>query len=658
MKLQRLVWTGGAGTPMGGMLAAGALVWCAYAMLQLAVDGPVLDEALVPAQIITGAVSYPAGHPLAVFCAGANSLSYWLAAATWRLWPDAWALSASRNVVFLFASAFTPFALACVLTARPAWGHVAAVLTLSEAATRFIGVYLLWVFPGYWSSGHLGIHAAVLAAVLLVAGCVRSGALLLGVMPVLHIAMTLVAWPWAALYLLARVRGRAWRPIVVWGGVGLVVCAAVVSATTLLVPDVPPVPPYDAVADGARIFETFEATTDPHRQPIRLLSSAYLTSPIAFALLAALVTAGAGARDRLWLLLPGIIAWAYVVGARVLEAMPGGAPFLVQATMPGRYANLAVLYLLPLTVTAFVDATARLATDARRMAHVLLAALLVAEVALVLVDRRLAVGHLLWAAWGLLLAIESAAADTTARRRLVVAGGAALAASLLVLRVRTGEVGVGAFVAGLAAGAVGLRLAPHVPWLGWLSRDRVLAAAVVVAAVVGLRGPYVANGWDAGSERMSAWDARLAAWLATNATPGEPLLTPVWPPTALQAKTGHPVLIDSLTLLTMTYMPPLAAPIGTMVRDLFGIDYADPARLRDVVDAEGLLRPANPAWLAAWAVRSCPDWVRLGARYGVHLVLSPHATPLHLPAQLTGDAWTLYAIPAADGGCAASERGA
>ncbi|HEV7734350.1 MAG TPA: hypothetical protein VGR62_19410, partial [Candidatus Binatia bacterium] len=468
MKLQRLVWTGGAGTPMGRMLAAGALVWLAYAMLQLGLDGPVLDEAVVPAQIITGAVSYPPGHPLAVFCEGAASLSYWLAAVTWRLWPDAWALSAGRNVVFLFASAFTPFALVCLLTGRPAWGHVATALTLSEAATRFIGVYLLWVFPAYYSSGHLGIHAAVLAAALLMAGCVRTAALLLGIMPVLHVAMMLVAWPWAALYLLARVRGRAWRPILVWSGVGIVISAAVVLATKVLVPAVVPVPPYDGTADGARILAMFEATTDPHRQPIRLLSSAYLTSPIAFVLLSALVVAGAGARarDRMWLLLPGFIAWAYVFGARALDALPGGTPFLVQAVMPGRYANLAVLYLLPLTVTAYVEATARLAPDARRMAHVLLTALLVVEVALVLVDRRLAVGHFIWAVWGLLLAVEAVAADTTVRRRLVGIGGVALAASLLVLRLRTGEAGLGAFAAALVAGVAGLVLAPRVPLLG------------------------------------------------------------------------------------------------------------------------------------------------------------------------------------------------
>jgi hypothetical protein len=182
----------------------------------------------------------------------------------------------------------------------------------------------------------------------------------------------------------------------------------------------------------------------------------------------------------------------------------------------------------------------------------------------------------------------------------------------------------------------------------------VLAAAVVVAAIVGLRGPYVANGWDAGSDRMSPWDARLAAWLAANATPGEPLLTPVWPPTALQAKTGHPVLIDSLTLLTMTYMPPLAPPIGTMVRELFGIDYADAAQMRRIVDAEGFLRPANPAWLAAWTARDCPEWVSLGARYGVRLVLSPHAAALHLPPRLASDAWTLYAIPTTSDACPAS----
>jgi hypothetical protein len=107
---------------LGQVLLAGALIWAAYAAAHVAVAGVVLDEVVIAAQIITGDVSYPAGHPHQMFYTRAFNLPTYLAAAIWTVAPDPWLISAVRNLLHLFCSAFLPFALTVLLT-RPWAGH-------------------------------------------------------------------------------------------------------------------------------------------------------------------------------------------------------------------------------------------------------------------------------------------------------------------------------------------------------------------------------------------------------------------------------------------------------------------------------------------------------------------------------------------------------
>jgi hypothetical protein len=100
------------------MLAAGALVWLAYAVLWLWLEGPILDEA-VAAPVIPGEAGYPAGHPNTIVYRRGVTVLYQLGARHWVLHPDPWWISATRNVAFLFVSAFMPFAVVVVCTRRP-----------------------------------------------------------------------------------------------------------------------------------------------------------------------------------------------------------------------------------------------------------------------------------------------------------------------------------------------------------------------------------------------------------------------------------------------------------------------------------------------------------------------------------------------------------
>jgi hypothetical protein len=209
---------------------------------------------------------------------------------------------------------------------------------------------------------------------------------------------------------------------------------------------------------------------------------------------------------------------------------------------------------------------------------------------------------------------------------------------------------VWSFLVALLLGAGIARSAPTDDQAPPRSGRWIVACGCLVIACFALGAPHPPNVWDFGSERQSAEETALAAWLRENAPPQAMLVTPPFPPTWLQPKTGHPVLFDMMTLLSMTYFPAEADPVARIVRDLYDVDYTRPADVDALRGPDGMLRPSSPVWLRAWPARSCEAWREIGARWRFGYVLSPHETALRLPAVWSGRAWTLYEVPAA---CAA-----
>jgi hypothetical protein len=146
--------------------------------------------------------------------------------------------------------------------------------------------------------------------------------------------------------------------------------------------------------------------------------------------------------------------------------------------------------------------------------------------------------------------------------------------------------------------------------------------------------------WDVISES----DRALIDWLAVNTQPDEMLIASLTPRLYLQAKTGHPVLMEQETLWLMTYMPFIAPSAGMMARDLFDIDYSDPEQLAHLSD-DGKLPPDLPVWDSAWKERSLGEWQVLGKKYGFRFVLSSSASPLDLPFVFQSSIWSVYRIP-------------
>jgi hypothetical protein len=670
---RRLLWAGDDNVPLSKMLLAGAAVWVVHAIVQLWINGVVLDETVVPAQIIAGAVRYPDGHPHQVYYSQAYSLQHYLAALIWAVAPGP-LLSAVRDVLFVFLSAFTPFALALCLTRRPFWGHIAAALTVTEATLRFGGVYPTWVYPDYYSNGHIALHVAVLVVPLMLARLWRTAGLLLGLLPAIHAAMAVLVWPWSVAFLLlssGRPQARDRSQLAASLAVGLGISAALALLILAFAPSPVPAPPFDTRIDAGPIYSNFLATTDPHRAPFPFWSFGYFINVVAFAGLSVLLLSSrdntsqpdteqsASRRALVWTLALAALAWSYVYGARLLHEA-GLLPTFVYMTMPFRYSNASALLLAPLTAAAIAQAHRQLDERDRPAAMTVVAVtLLVAGMCLALEGGRFRflypgriADNLIFVLWGLAFALHLLAN----RRRLAqlttdLLAAAALGGALLVMNLSAGSQVWGAFSLSLI---FSLAIVPILRVLtGQLGSFRWAAAAelgLAAACVLLMAAPLPGRRTERNNPAVERWstittyDRQLADWLAAHAGQDELILPALLPRTELQAKTGHPVLMELETLMLMTYMRSLAPSIGMLVRDVFGIDYSDANQLRQIA-ADGRMRLDAPEWSQAWSRRSRADWLALAEKYRFRLVLSRSDVPLDLTVALPGRDWTLYTIP-------------
>jgi hypothetical protein len=332
----------------GAVLAYGALFWLAFSVVIVWVRGPAVDQDLVPAQILAGAVHYPPGHPHDLAYRQSFNLFNYLLAGLWTLLPNPVLLSVLRNCVFAFLSTFVPFALTVVLTRGPWWGLVTAIFSLSQAGMALHGSYPMIVYPEFerWTYRHI---YRVLIMVSLLAGRWKWGGFLLALLPVIHPTMGVIIWPWSLVYLWFEARRMAHaekRQVLLSIAAGLVVCASVAAIDLATSPKPSHPAPYDARANGELIYKNFEATTDVHRFPLSLSVAGYTALPIALlGLIGALLwkphgsgSDDAGRRRILSLLTICILIWLYVfLASAYIHRSDGAIARWIRISMPGRF---------------------------------------------------------------------------------------------------------------------------------------------------------------------------------------------------------------------------------------------------------------------------------------------------------------------------------
>lgn len=660
----RLAWTGGGGPATGGMLAVGAAVWFGIAALLVVAIGTSLDEAVLAGQLLNGQTIYPEGHPHELYYRSVFSIWYRAMAVWLEVYPDPLFASFLRNVLFVGIGLVSAFVGGLVLTGRPRWGHVAAILTLAGAALPFAGTYPLTLFPRFYSDGHVGTHLAVIAVMLVVGKSRRAGPFLVGIFPVVHSALALVVWVFAGLFLLALpgapvgAERRTFRRSAL---AGVLVSALLIVGAKLAAPDALH-PPYDVFGEASVLRGHFFEFFDDHRQPIaaRLGSPAYLVGPLLFFALLGLLdrcrSPGRGVEGGTVASLGvfGALSYGAVLVGSLCRGVPGWIGDTATMLMPGRFSNLGAVALVPLAAAVLGGREDALEPGERGTLG------LVSVLAL----GATAVGGLLSAssmqdealaatfAPALALSIVPLGGPPDRRGRWIAAAAALFTTLALRVGGRPGAALLfGAFLlACLAAPWVVRRVVGRVP-------GRAVPAAVALGTLLALGAVATLRTWRNRApiertaaiqwSRESAFDEELLRWLEANVDPTEPLMVPTMSgvgDTPWRWRLRHPTFFNLDTIWMMSYVPELAPTIAAMLADLYDIDMGDRAALEAISD-DGFLRYETETWYPSWDARSPGRWREIGARWGLRYVLAPTHRPPMLPAVLEGADWSLFEIP-------------
>jgi hypothetical protein len=658
------------------VLALGALVWGLFSGLSILLNGIVVDETVYPAQIIANAVQYPAGHPHDIFYRTAFSLPNYFSAGMWAALPDTLAISAFRNWLFLFLSVYSVFVVAVVLSGRSLWGYVAAAILVLETHLRFRGVYPMWVFPNFYSNGHVGLHASVLTAGLLIGRFWRSAGLLVGLLPAIHATMALMIWPWAGLYMLFGVSSWKSRRRFLSGAIpGIAVGLLLAGLILLLKSTDTPGSPYDVATGGAALLEHYTATA--HRAPIQLRSFGYGVNPLAFLALVVLFwwrSRSAGATSGTdgsvnssevawrWVLFLGLVVWSYIFGTELFRGLGGALPGVIRTSMPGRFSNITAVLLVPVTVSGCALALSSL-NSWRRTAGLAVIAILMSVAALLAVGvipgggRLLVSRNLLFVLWGVALGLLIAAASCRSERV-----GAAVAALLVAAALASfwSSTRVAAYLVAAAAISwiatvwgqwLGVRLSAEQKRLvqGRVGLLRTLKGILLVAASIAALAALPGRASDRLAPDRLRWDAiseddrEMKRWLQANTDTDELILTAYyWWRAEAQAKMDRPVLMEMETLFLVTYMAGLAPVLDVMTRDLYGVDF----ELISDLEGECAVSVSEwcSVWLDRWRDRSREEWRELSRKYNFTLVMSPSEIEVDLDLKVAGSVWSIYSI--------------
>lgn len=607
-------------------LFQGAAFWVLFCVAAVVIRGVRWDENYEFAQVLTGQVPYPEGHPLSVYVRSVFSGQTWLAALMMWFGANTTLLCGFRNVLFLLAATLPPFVFTAAISGKNRWGHLAAFLTLEGVLMEFDGSYPMRVWPELYSNGQIGDGWALITLFALLAGCWRAAGSLAGLLPAVHLGQLPGIGIFGLLWLVRGSKqgdGAAIRRAIPWGVVAVGLCVALFLVMRLQAPEMPEAGSYAVAGDPQPIWQGFVAEREPHRRfpagnsHVLLIGTLVLcsfarkreTHPLRVRFYGAI------------LLYTGIIAAITWITMAVHAATQPSPPMLLLQWLPYRLVNHIAPLLLavavsilashertrPIPVLLLVFALLRPFLGALMSAEVWRAYLFNGEaVTFALYGAALAAlfrDEIRDSAWNGLWALLAAAALAPYHQY----GAACVAAG-------------GAFT---------------VSWSAYANRKFAMAGGVIaVAAACMCSGlTMLENQWGHREHLpKSDLDNAVAKVLVEQSDPASPLIAPL-DTYALQARIDHAVLIDAATGSFLTYLPALAPAIQAMYEDVYGIRF----------DGRGQSVP----WNQVWAARDAPAWEALGRKYSAEFLLTPADIPVQLPdtaCVLRTDAAALYRI--------------
>lgn len=606
-------------------IASGLLFWACFCIVAVAVRGVRWDENYEFAQVLLGQVAYPDGHPLAQYVHGFYSLQTWSLAALMKLLPGTLAANGLRNALFLLATVWPPFLLGTLLSGRARWGHAAALLVLMGIHVSFYSNYPVLVWPGLYSNGHIGLGWALMTLTLLLFGYARSGGLMLGLMPAIHMGQCPPLWCWAVIrgiWFWRRGQRDELRRTAPWllAGIAASVLFGILQHRFALPP--PATGPYASSLAPQTVLHGYMTHFPEHRAipwdtgQIVVVMAVLLTAPAARWL-------RMGRDGSLWL---GGYAWivaAIVWSCMAIQSFMGAAtPWVVTGWMPYRLIN----HLSPPLIAIFAALLGEKAAGRPWLAAALLFGVLRPLLGVLLPEtlfaRYFAMGDAVFFALAGAAAVLLAKAgrqERTYRLFWMALAGLGIVALGLVH-----QFGAACCLLGAAAAAASQRshLFTHPRW-------NTLAAFCGAALLCLLL-------FDQGQRRehlpVTPLELQVRRYLDEHGESDALLLVP-FQQESLQARLGHPVMTDMATLTWIPYRPSLGPSLCKMYKDLYGIAIVSSGE-----------EPPGPRWFDVWRARTRAEWQGLAAEYGFQFVLVPAFLTLDLPKVVEDATGSLYAI--------------
>jgi hypothetical protein len=601
-------------------LWAGIAFWIILSTIAVAVRGVRWDENYEFAQLITGRVTAPAGHPALRYSNTAFTLQTWLLAGMMKPGAGPALINGFRNVLYLLAGVLPAFLLTSRITGRIRAGHLAALLVLEGVLTEFDGVYPIGPWPWLYSNGHIGGGWALIGLYALAAGHWRLALFFAALLPVVHIGQAPVLFAAGALYGFWLMLHRQWAAIrraLPWALPGLLAAALLVALIQSHAAPPPETGPYAVSGNETAIWQGYVARHDPHRRfpdgngHLVMIGALLLLAPAwyrennmnARRVYGALLIYTAGTAACVWLTMALHARLRPEVPMLLLGWLPyrliNHIPWVLLAAAAGQvWRNPRTRPLLPLALIFAM---------ARPLAHLFLAQ--------EFYRRYLFPGD------AILFGLYGAALAVTFPPKWRPGSGLALAAVLGMYH----QFGAACLAAGLIA-ALALQKIRFLEPVRLLTSRAATGAVIAVCVFLQL----LHQGRHREHLPVDTFQKKTAAVLAETTPPDAPLITPqqVY---AWQAKTGRIMLADAATASLLSYLPALGPPIQQIHEDLYGYRF----------DQEKDWQPRD----VLWRDRRPDAWRELGLKYGAFYVASPGDVLLQLPAVVQADGWTLYRIP-------------
>lgn len=610
-------------------LLPGVVLWSSFAILAVLLRGVRWDENYEFAQAMNPAFNYPEGHPLFVYVRNVYNIQFHLSGLAALLTDSPAILNGFRNLAFILATVLPPFLLGAIVGRRAFAGHLCVLFVLAGIHLEFDGSYPQFVWPGMFSNGHIGTGFALATVALFAGGFFRTAALMLGVMPMIHLGQLPPLLLLAAFFGAAGIAKGRWehlRTALPYLFAGLGFCAAYFLFQRMFAVAPAETGPYAGTVPASEVWSGLIRHHDMHRQiPVG-------NSHLVPLLMVPLAVGGWRFLDRAawnWLCIyaAGVVVIVYLTIA-IQMALAEETPYVVIGWLPYRLANQLPIILIAMAVAILLEGGKKFAYPAWVVVGLLLFLTVRPMLSGVMADSTYVrffstTESVLFALVG--AAVSRLIAEKMEERSFAITLALACVLAWLILA-WFHQFGAACAAFGAVLGWIFTRHFPR-----GLDDRRALSYSAAAIGSVFIATTLFTEFRNRSHLPVGHFERAVSEYLNTEHDSRAMLVGPPYQ-LMLQAQTGHPVFSDMATHYHGSYMPSLAPSVHRMYEEVYGFDLTRSGS-------------AQSGWRMAWAARPSEEWAAVSQEFAFDYVVAPNDLDVRLTRVIEGETNSLFRIP-------------